>query len=141
MREGGMASKSSLLCASVSTIRRKKLSMGTIEKYALITATALVCLILGVASYTYIYGERQSAGREAGKTDPLVVSMDGAITNFESEVKSHAVETVTRTVIIRERVAAEVRAMPADALVDGVIYELELFRRGASEDRVAACPP
>jgi hypothetical protein len=115
--------------------------MGAIEQYALGAFVALVCLILGVAAYIHINGGPPSVVNKTVKSDSLVVSMDGAVTNFESEVKTHAAETITRTIIIRERVVAEVGAMPPDALVDGVIYELELFRRGTSEDRVASGAP
>jgi hypothetical protein len=63
------------------------------------------------------------------------------INNFHEEVKQHETQVLNRTVVIRESVAAAVSAMPPDELVNGIVYELELFRRGASEDRVAEGSP
>jgi hypothetical protein len=59
--------------------------------------------------------------------------MDESVMNFESEVKSHASETITRTVIIREQVVAEVRALDGDGLSRLAIAEIELFRARAGD--------
>ena len=52
-----------------------------------------------------------------------------AVTEHKKEIEQHKIKTTTRTVKIREYVEKEVQKLPPDALVAGVLAELELFRR------------
>lgn len=77
-----------------------------------------------------VHSENPSA-----KTNEGIVSMDNNLNDFRNEVKASETQVINRTVVIRETVAEAANAMPPDELVNGVLYELELFRRGASPDQ------
>jgi hypothetical protein len=95
----------------------------------------LVALALGAAIGLFIFRDPLAAK----KTDEIVKETVEETKQFEEAVKEHAVETVTRTVIIREQIANQVGALDADGLANAMVHEIMLWR-GTSADYPQARP-
>ena len=87
--------------------------------------------VIAVAAY-FFWPIKPSATKV---TDRAVKPVENTVTQNKKEIDLHRVEIKERVVTIRETVEASTKHLNPDALVVGVLRELELFR-GTSGDKV-----
>jgi hypothetical protein len=96
---------------------------------------AIVAAIIGMAAALAYHSLAvpPKVAEELPQTDGLVSDMNVGTETAKEE--SRLIEqTVRREVtVIRETVKQEVADLPPDALVNGVLFELELFRRASPD--------
>jgi hypothetical protein len=95
----------------------------------------IVSIAIGVAAALLhrAFTAPPNVAEEVAQTDGLVSSMDIATETFK-EGTQVIEQTVRREVtVIRETVKQEVADLPPDALVNGVLFELESFRRASPD--------
>jgi hypothetical protein len=96
--------------------------------------TALLALLFA-ASLWYLFSlpPPPNTKESITQTDDAVNSVTDSIADFKPTLIEHKTETERRVVTIRASTIAEARDLPPDALVSGVLDELELFRRTAGD--------
>jgi hypothetical protein len=111
------------------------------KKIKTVLVAALVAGIILVFAYMFITGKMPSeAKREIAHTNEIITDAETRTDGFTEEIQEHRRQVTERTVIIREKVQADIGALDADGLARAAIYEIELWR-GGSGDNPSARPP
>jgi hypothetical protein len=84
--------------------------------------------------YVFLTYVPQGDEPDPRRADEAIESADVRTDRFAEEVTKHEAQTKTQIVYIREQVRREAGEMSPDALVSGVLGELELFRRAAGDN-------
>jgi hypothetical protein len=100
--------------------------------FAGIIAGAALAVIYYLLMYT-----PANVVREVAETSQQAQDGGAAAQRFGDVVEEHKTAVVERVVTIRAKVETDIRAMVPDALVSGVISELELFRGAAADSHTA----
>ena len=79
---------------------------------------------------TYVPPE---ARREMTETDRIIASTDVMTDKFAVDIQDHRQQVIERTVMIREKIQADIDALDADGLARVALAEIELWR-GSSGD-------
>ena len=88
---------------------------------------AIGAIIIAFAAY-FFWPVKPSATKV---TDRAVKAVENTVTQNQKEIEKHRTDINGRVVYIRETVKEDTKHLDPDALVIGVLRELDLFRRAA----------
>ena len=95
---------------------------------------AFAGLVVGVLCgliYWFLTYVPPEVRHETEETDEIIASADMRTDEFAEEIQEHRQQVIERTVVIREKVQAEISALDADGLASAALAEIELFRGSA----------
>lgn len=104
-------------------------------KNKVIVALVSIALVAGVV-YAFTWTPPDVVA-ERDKTQTLVEGVQETAQESRRVDQEHKIQTIREVVTIREKIYAEARAMPPDALLAGVLDELDLFGRSAGSADIA----
>jgi uncharacterized membrane protein len=110
--------------------RRKKPMAKTVKKVAFWAFIAGA--LCGLAYWFLTYVPPEVADRME-RTDETITEAETRTDEFAAKVREHREQVIERTVVIREKVQAEVGALDADGLALAALSEIGLWR-GSSGD-------
>ena len=101
---------------------------------------AFAGLVVGVLCgliYWFLTYVPPEVRQETEETDEIIASADMRTDEFVEEIQEHRQQVIERTVVIREKVQAEISALDADGLASAALAEIELWC-GSSGDSTPA---
>lgn len=92
----------------------------------------LVFVVAVTVCFVLPLGVREKEIKTArDRTDEKIKTIKESVGGFGNLTQTHRAETKRKAMKIRENVDKETSALPPDALLSGVLDELELFRRAS----------
>jgi hypothetical protein len=106
----------------------------TVKKVALAGFVAGVAL---AAIYYFITYAPPGGGPDVERADGTIASADMRTEEFVTGIQEHQQQVIERTVVIREKVRAEIGALDPDGLASAALAEIELWRGGSGDNTAA----
>jgi hypothetical protein len=108
----------------------------TVKKVAF---TALLAGVVCAALYWFLTYTPPGDGPDVTQADGTIASADMRTDEFAAEIREHQRQVIERTVVIREKVRAEIGSLDPDGLALAALSEIELWR-GSSGDNTPSRP-
>ncbi|MDR1510669.1 MAG: hypothetical protein LBS53_13650 [Synergistaceae bacterium] len=107
-------------------------------KMKTVKKVVFAALIAGaVCGLLYIFLTYVPPGVDVRQVDGTVTSADARTDEFAAEIQEHRQQVIERTVMIREKVQAEIGVLDADGLALAALSEIELWRGGSGDNTPA----
>jgi hypothetical protein len=97
--------------------------------------TGVICAII----YWFLTYVPPDDGLDIRQVDGIIASADMRTDEFAAEIREHRQQVIERTVVIREKVQAEIGSLDPDGLALAALSEIDLWR-GSSGDNTPPRP-